>query len=164
MDLRTEVSHSFLEFYPILSYVELTLIEPQGSDGTPRGASDNSSVNSGHSVQDSWIGRSESARKTFEWLRQRKRVRRILKLVVIDDANLPCSDAIIEDCLQGFDVRYLNWNKEDLCVETLRTSGTSNVKELWLSWSGRNSVLHGWSCKETGLPTLSQVNDLVTDP
>ncbi|KAK0630887.1 hypothetical protein B0T17DRAFT_234363 [Bombardia bombarda] len=70
---------------------------------------------------------------------------------------LPCSDETIQSCLRGFDIRFLNWNKHDLCVETLRIAGLNNLKELWLSWSGRNSVLYSWSCREHGLPTLNML-------
>ncbi|ESU15292.1 hypothetical protein FGSG_08102 [Fusarium graminearum PH-1] len=66
-------------------------------------------------------------------------------------------DAVIEECLRDFDVRYLQWTKDDLCIEVLHNAGLSNVKELWLQWSGRNSVLYSWSCKDTGLPKLPQL-------
>ncbi|KAL1882838.1 hypothetical protein Daus18300_000476 [Diaporthe australafricana] len=155
VDLRTGVAHDFLNFYPILSYVELTLVQPHGSFGIHTGTPGASLISTRQSAKDSWK-RSESVKKIFEWLYDKKKVRRILKLVVIDDAALPCSDSTFEDCLQGFDIRYLNWNKEDLCIDTLRSAGLSNVKELWLSWSGRNSVLHSWSSKESGLPKLGQ--------
>lgn len=141
--------------------MELTLVEPHASFGTHPGVSGSKLVPTIQSVQESWNKRSESIKRIFQWLRHRKNVKRILKLVVIDDGALPCSDSTFEDCLQGFDIRYLSWNKEDLCIDTLRSASLSNVKELWLSWSGRNSVLHSWSCKETGLAKLSQVKSKV---
>lgn len=157
VDSRTKDAHSFLDFYPILSYVELMLVEPKALSGNLPGTSGAPLVLTRQSIQDSWNKRSESIRKIFEWLKKQKQVRRILKLVVIDDEALPCSDSTFEDCLRDFDIRYLNWNKEDLCTDTLRNAGLSNMKELWLSWSGRNSVLHSWSCKESGLAKFSQV-------
>jgi hypothetical protein len=160
IDIDTFRSHPFLKFYPILSYVELTLVEPRSPTGPsldptvqPRGVS----IFNNSSVSSEIEKRSQSIRKVFWWLRK-KNVQRILKLVVIDDDTFPCSDETIEDCLRGFDIRYLNWNKKDLCVESLRAARLSNIKELWLSWSGRNSVLYSWSCQKYGLPTLGKVS------
>jgi hypothetical protein len=157
----TERSHPFLKFYPILSYVELTLVETDSTKvnrdtaahlaGSAGLASDYNDA-----VHTEWKGRTDSIRKVFSWFRKQK-VRRILKLVVVDDGTLPCSDATIEECLREFDIRYLNWNKDDLCIDVLREAGLYNVREIWLSWSGRNSVLYSWSCKDHGLPILGKV-------
>jgi hypothetical protein len=157
----TDRSHPFLKFYPILSYVELTLVETDSTkanrDTTMQlaGAAGSAS-NYNDAVHAEWKGRTDSIRKVFSWFRKQK-VRRILKLVVVDDGTLPCSDATIEECLREFDIRYLNWNKDDFCIEVLHKAGLHNIRELWLSWSGRNSVLYSWSCKDTGLPTLGKV-------
>jgi len=104
-------------------------------------------------IHTDWKGRTDSIRKVFTWLRKQG-VRRILKLVVVDNEKLPCSDATIVECLREFDTRYLNWNQEDFYIEVLREAGLYNVKELCLSWSGRNSVLYSWSA---GLPSLGKV-------
>ncbi|KAF9767671.1 hypothetical protein IL306_015131 [Fusarium sp. DS 682] len=108
-------------------------------------------------ISSEWTERTDSIRRVFAWFRRQK-VERILKLVVIDDASSPCSDAVIEECLRNFDIRYLNWTKDDLCVEVLRNAGLSSVKELWLTWSGRNSVLYSWTCRDNGLPTLPKLD------
>lgn len=94
--------------------------------------------------------------KFFEWLRTKKRVKRILKLIIKDDPELPCSDEIIEKCLENFDVRYLDWNKDDIDIQCLQSKAAS-LRELWLSWSGRNSTLIAWASKDYGLPSLKQV-------
>jgi len=96
----------------------------------------------------------------FQWLRGTKEVRRIVKLVVIDDEDFPCTDETIEKCLSGFDIRYLDWNKDDICVQSIKDN-VKNLRELWVSWSGRNSTLFGWSNKDYGLRCLDQVR-LVT--
>ncbi|PTD02147.1 hypothetical protein FCULG_00012136 [Fusarium culmorum] len=152
---RIDRSHSFLQFYPILSYVELVLAQ-----SGPQDRNDISTHLSGDHIDISAARhrteRTESIKRVFSWFRKQK-VKRILNLVVRDDTRSPCSDAVIEECLRDFDVRYLQWTKDDLCIEVLHNTGLSNVKELWLQWSGRNSVLYSWSCKDTGLPKLPQL-------
>jgi hypothetical protein len=89
------------------------------------------------------------------------KVRRIVKLIVEDDPDLPCSDETIEDCLYGFDIRYLNWNKDDICVRSL-VEKAPNLKELEVSWCGRYSTLMGWSNIEYGLRRLNKVSSGTT--
>lgn len=103
--------------------------------------------------------RTNSVIGAFRWFRKQN-VQRILKVVIVDDSTFPCSDETIEECLRGFDVRYLNWNKDDFCPAILHSAKLHNIRELWLSWSGRNSVLYSWSCKDTGLPTMKKVYHL----
>lgn len=154
---RVDKSHSFLQFYPILSYVELVLARselPEPRHDTSlhlSGRHDDSSTASGSA------DRTDSIKRVFSWFRKQQKVKRILSLVVIDDEESPCSDEVIVECLRDFDLRYLKWTKDDLCTDVLHTAGLSNVKELWLQWSGRNSVLHSWSCKDTGLAKLQKV-------
>ncbi|RKK72212.1 hypothetical protein BFJ69_g10346 [Fusarium oxysporum] len=154
---RIDRSHSFLNFYPILSYVELVLARPEPPNVRHdtylhlSGKHDDSSTASG------WAERTDSIKRVFSWFRKQQKVKRILNLVVIDDAESPCSDEVIVECLRDFDVRYLKWTKDDLCIEVLHTAGLSSVKELWLQWSGRNSVLYSWSCKDTGLAKLQKL-------
>jgi hypothetical protein len=62
----------------------------------------------------------------------------------MDNIKMPCSDEIIEYCLDDFDVRYLNWRKLDLCVEAI-LANTTNLAELTLHSSGNNAVLRGWA-------------------
>lgn len=158
IDKRIEESHEFLKFYPILSYVELTLvdrdsIEIKHNNGMDYAGPAESPGSTARQI------RTDSVLNAFGWFRKQN-VQRILKVMIVDDRMIPCSDETIEKCLHGFDTRYLNWNKDDFCPAILRSSGLYNVRELWLSWSGRNSVLYGWSCKDTGLPTLKKVHRL----
>ncbi|KAK6227481.1 hypothetical protein QIS74_01036 [Colletotrichum tabaci] len=100
----------------------------------------------------------------FRWFRSWG-VEKILK-VVVDDRAHPHRDEEIEEVLAGlrgkeplhqrsFDVEVLDWRKEDLCPEVIRTAAPQ-VRELHLYWSGRNSVLRGWSEPE-GLPLLESL-------
>ncbi|KAJ8067222.1 hypothetical protein OCU04_004586 [Sclerotinia nivalis] len=80
----------------------------------------------------------------FQWLRQDKGVKRILK-VIVDDSVAPVhSDEVIESALQGFDVEILDWRKTDLCPEAIWKS-SEKIREVYLRWSGNNAVLRGWS-------------------
>ncbi len=91
----------------------------------------------------------------FKWLRTEKQVKSILKVVVEDDQSSPCQDEAIEKALENLDVRYLDWNKTDLCSETI-FAAAPKVKELWLYSSGNNAVLRGWA-QTDGLGKLSNV-------
>jgi len=90
----------------------------------------------------------------FKWLRK-KDVKRIVKVVVRDNMLRSCSDETIEKALKGFDIRYLDWDKPDICCETIRAVAP-DVVELWLNASGNNAVLWGWS-DDGGLKTLTKV-------
>lgn len=154
---RTTHTHQALSLDPILACVEL------GLDDTT------SSLLDGHSTQgavrsmsekDARENREELIKGFFKWLREQRGVKRIIKLVVSDHPYLPCRDHVIVDALKGFDIRYLDWDKEDLCMQSLTQNGIApNLRELWLAWSGRNSTLLGWSNKECGLWKLSKVCD-----
>jgi hypothetical protein len=102
-----------------------------------------------------------SARETlvknfFAWLRDKRKVKRIVQVIVYDHPLAPCRDEVIKSCLEGFDVRYLDWNKEDLSVDILEKAAT-NLQELWLTWSGRKSSLLGWCNQKCGLILLQKV-------
>lgn len=92
----------------------------------------------------------------FTWLRDKRKVRRIVQVIVYDHPLAPCRDEVIKSCLEGFDVRYLDWNKEDLSVDMLQQAAM-NLQELWLTWSGRKSALLGWCNQTCGLILLQKV-------
>jgi len=100
--------------------------------------------------------RENRVQSLFKWLRDNKGVKRIIRLVVYDHPQAPCRDEVIKLCLQKFDVRYLDWNKEDLSVDMLQNVAP-NLQELWLTWSGRKSALFGWCNEKYGLRLLKQV-------
>lgn len=101
-----------------------------------------------------------SLQGVFDLLRSLKHVQRILKVEVKDNPRRNCSDQTIEACLKGFDVRYLNWDKYDLCSDVV-VAVAKNVIELWLYSSGNNAVLRSWSGEE-GLGRLKQVITSIT--
>ncbi|KAI1800411.1 hypothetical protein F4811DRAFT_31450 [Daldinia bambusicola] len=142
---RTPEDHEFLEFNAMLAYVELDIRPQPLKEGETR------------NEQGNWEEDSKALCATFKWLRK-KNVKQIVKLVVKDNPDRNCSDETIETCLDGFDVRYLEWNKADLCVDTIRKKAP-NVAHLWLHSSGSNAVLWSWSDSSglRSLPKLSQV-------
>jgi hypothetical protein len=89
-------------------------------------------------------------RAVFDWLRK-KGVRRILRLVIVDNQEWQCSDETIEECLKGWDIRHLDWNKRDLSIEIIKNGEAAKMVELFLSWSGQNTALLGWSDPDYGL-------------
>lgn len=94
----------------------------------------------------------------FRWLKEKKQVKKILKVVVEDNPNQFCSDETIESCLECMDeIRFLNWNKRDLSVPTL--SKAKGLTELSLYSSGINAVLHHWS-DQNGLVKLHKLRKI----
>jgi hypothetical protein len=91
----------------------------------------------------------------FHWLYQNG-VRQIIEVTVDDLIATPHSDEIIET-LSRFNIEILNWQKLDLCSETIVKAAPS-VEELFLYSSGNNAVLRSWSCKH-GLRELKKVGD-----
>ncbi|KAI1372688.1 hypothetical protein F4677DRAFT_462842 [Hypoxylon crocopeplum] len=146
---HTPEDHEFLEFGRTLAYVEL--------DIRPRPVIPEASLTPEDEAED-WQEDSKALCATFKWLRK-KNVKQIVKLVVKDNPNRYCSDETIETCLDGFDVRFLDWNKADMCVATIRQKAL-NVVHLWLHSSGSNAVLWSWSDSSglRSLPKLSQVH------
>lgn len=143
----------------MLACVELTL-----DDSAPHLASEASHQDRDGAQEAELSARGQREKrvmKFFDWLRRERGVKRIISLVVNDHPRIPCRDNVIRFCLNGFDIRYLDWDKEDLCIDIL-TETAPNVQELGLVWSGRASTLHGWANTESGLRTLRKVRTLLS--
>jgi hypothetical protein len=54
----------------------------------------------------------------FSWLRG-KHVKKIVKVIVIDDGNPSHSDKAIIDALEGFEVEVWDWKKIDICSDVI---------------------------------------------
>jgi hypothetical protein len=93
----------------------------------------------------------------FVMLKQKK-VKRILKLKVRDNQQVPCSDEFIETCLKDIDVRYLDWNKPNLCADVI-LAGAPRAAEVWLYATGSTAVLRSWA-GSNGLANLRQLRVL----
>ncbi|WDK15202.1 hypothetical protein CGRA01v4_06483 [Colletotrichum graminicola] len=94
----------------------------------------------------------------FNWLKE-KGVKRILK-VIVDDLEPPHhSDESIEKALESIDVDVLDWRRPDLDPVTLARVGKC-LREVYLQWSGRNTVLRAWSEPDgfAKIPTLKSTH------
>lgn len=100
-----------------------------------------------------WEDDMDSLKSVFDLIR--KKVVKILKLTVHDWPKRPCSDEVIEECLRGFDVRYLDWIKDDLSIDMV-LNAAPRVVELSLYSSSSNAVLQGWAASN-GICNLKQV-------
>ncbi|KAF3904384.1 hypothetical protein ABW21_db0201646 [Orbilia brochopaga] len=147
---KTTDIHASLSLDPILACVEL------GLNDTASSMSSQSNARRGE--EKAREARENLVTDFFDWLRDTRHVKRIIKLVVSDHPRMPCRDDVIREALKGFDIRHLDWDKEDLCMQSLAKDDIApNLQELWLSWSGRNSTLLGWSNAEDGLWTLKKL-------
>ncbi|PTB62672.1 hypothetical protein BBK36DRAFT_1172427 [Trichoderma citrinoviride] len=122
---------------------------------TPQEAEPSNEDNEDQSTQ--WKNDMQSLRKIFAMLRDRG-VKRILKVTIRDNEKRPSSDQVIQECLAGFDVRYLNWTKPDLSASVICAS-CPKIAELTLYSSGRRAVLDSWAAS-TGLSRLRQLTHI----
>lgn len=79
----------------------------------------------------------------FNFLR-RKGVKRVVRIIVDDKVSPAHIDEAIERAVGGLNVEIWDWQKIDLCSETILTAAP-DVREVCLYWSGNNAVLRGWS-------------------
>lgn len=94
----------------------------------------------------------------FEWLRDEKQVRIILK-VIVDDLREPAhSDDTIETCLRKMGVEIWEWKKMDLSPKVIQ-SVAPNSRIVHLYWSGNNTVLLGWGASQ-GLGKLEKLEEV----
>ena len=82
----------------------------------------------------------------FQFLR-RKKVERIVRVIVADKDEIAHSDEAVENALGGLEVEIWDWQKFDICTETIATAAP-DVEEIHLYWSGNNAVLWSWSEEE----------------
>lgn len=130
-----------LDFDEALHYVAIPQLEPNT-------ASD--------SVDERYQGR-EDIVLIFKWL-EKKGVKRIVRVEIDDMAAPGHSDEAIEKALGQFQVEVLDWRRRDLCPFMIYRIG-GNLREIYLQWSGRNTVLRSWSDRE-GLaltPSLEKI-------
>ncbi|KAK4465297.1 hypothetical protein QBC42DRAFT_248615 [Cladorrhinum samala] len=144
---RTPQCFNFLNLEPIMASITLKLPQP----GEPRqpqaaGPEHEQAEDQKHLIT------------VFNWLKGNKRVREVLKLTVKDNPDHPCSDHTVRECLKGLKVRYLDWDRPDLCANSCTI--VPSVLKLDLYWSGLDAVLWSWSDTE-GLRTLQELRTVV---
>ncbi|KFA55647.1 hypothetical protein S40293_09301 [Stachybotrys chartarum IBT 40293] len=142
---QTMKSYDFLEFEPMMALLRIRLTPDPWATIPPKS-------------DPSWEEMTQhdecALEEFFTWLKETKGVKTILKLVVMENQDRPCSEYVVRECLKGLDVRYLDWKRRDICVDTLLV--VPNIVELWLYSSGLNAVLCGWS-DEHGLGRFNKV-------
>jgi hypothetical protein len=153
---ETTANYDFLDLCTSLAFVGLkvppsqkTIVDSEAGANPSTGGSLTTQSNQEDQDIHSYIP------SIFGWLRETKDVTSVLKVVVQDNQDCPCRDDAIEKALQKLNVRYLDWNKIDLCSETIYRAAP-DVKDLWLYSSGKNAVLRGWA-QSDGLGKLSNV-------
>jgi hypothetical protein len=90
----------------------------------------------------------------FQWLWDNN-VRRIFRVVVIDDGDTPHSNQVIEEALVKFQIEVWDWKKIDMDSETIFRAA-KDARVVYLYTSGNSAVLRGWAC-ESGLVKLEKV-------
>jgi hypothetical protein len=77
----------------------------------------------------------------FDFLRK-KGVKHIIRVIVDDKLKPAHSDEAIKRALGGLRVETWDWQKSDLCAETIFLAAP-DVTKVYLYWSGNNAVLSG---------------------
>ncbi|KAI1739560.1 hypothetical protein F4680DRAFT_421961 [Xylaria scruposa] len=149
---KTMACHKFLPLHSVLTKVEVHL-----SNDQPLKVIQASTVSRSKIIRDY---NETYLKDVMKWLRETKKVRRILKLVVRDNQRWQCRDETITDIIRGWDIRYLDWNKSDMAIDTIQKAGAKKIVELCLTSSGSNTALIGWSDPDYGLgmfPNLKMI-------
>ncbi|KAK6863507.1 hypothetical protein PG995_000035 [Apiospora arundinis] len=103
----------------------------------------------------------EDAAKIFTWLRETKKVRRVVKVTVEDCKEPAHSDSAIVEALAGLRVEALHWLKMDLDPFTILRVG-QDIREVRLRWSGSNTALRAWG-DPCGLRQLEHLERVFLD-
>ncbi|GJN69443.1 hypothetical protein PLICBS_003491 [Purpureocillium lilacinum] len=107
---QTIKSYDFLKFEPMMALLRIRLT-PDPWATTP--------LTSDRSWEVMTRDDEDALEAFFTWLKGPKGVTTILKLVVMENQDRPCSERVVRECLKGLDVRYLDWKRRDICVDTL---------------------------------------------
>ncbi|GAW10690.1 hypothetical protein ANO14919_000250 [Xylariales sp. No.14919] len=143
---ETRENFDFLVFEPMMASVVLSLeYTEEDLKDMPRDEEEKLSL---------WRRDEENLKDVFEWLKVDKGVKTIVSLTVKDNSNHYCSDATVLKCLENLEVRYLDWNRPNLCANSSTLPNT--IIEISLYWARLNAVLWSWSGAE-GLQTLKKL-------
>jgi hypothetical protein len=94
----------------------------------------------------------------FKFLRDTKKVKHIIRVIVNDKRDPAHSDEEIEKALGTMNVEIWDWQKFDLCADTIFVAAPK-VKVIHLYWGGNNAVLEGWSAA-SGLRRLEELKEV----
>jgi hypothetical protein len=95
--------------------------------------------------------------KVLNWLRDTKKVQKIIELKVLDRPDDSHDEEGIAEQAEKFEVEILNWRLLDFDIRTLTASSKlqSSLREFHLYFSGRRSTKRQWLSLE-GLKSLDQ--------
>ncbi|KAF3912211.1 hypothetical protein ABW21_db0209351 [Orbilia brochopaga] len=85
----------------------------------------------------------KDAKNVFDWL-YLNNVRRILRVIVVDNGENSHTDEIIINSLQRFKVETWDWRRMDLSADVIAQAAGSSVKRISLYFSGNLAVLSAW--------------------
>ncbi|KAL8929523.1 MAG: hypothetical protein Q9208_001192, partial [Pyrenodesmia sp. 3 TL-2023] len=134
ISMHTRTDFDFFSFEPMMSSVKIDLGEA-ASEKELRGSTPDDKI-----IR--WASMQKCLKDVFKWLKNNKKVKGIMRLVVRDRGPIFCSDETVEECLRGLEVRYLDWDRPDLCTDTL--GRTPDLVQVDLYWSGSKAVLSSW--------------------
>ncbi|KAL8857682.1 MAG: hypothetical protein Q9178_005717 [Gyalolechia marmorata] len=149
ISINTKSDFDFFIFEPMMSSVRIDLRDTESEEDlralTPEGKFKR------------WADMQGYLTVVFKWLKDEKKVKSIMRLVVRDRGPIFCSDETVEKCLEGLEVRYLDWDRPDMCTDTLLT--TPDLVQVDLYWSGLKAVLSSWG-DTNGLRKLQRLRDV----
>jgi hypothetical protein len=145
--MTTTKDFNFFNFEPMLSTVRIDLHDI-ASDQDLEKLTDEGKISRWNNMQAHLV-------EVFRWLKEDKGVKGIMRLVVRDREPIFCSDETMEQCLKNLEVRYLDWDRPDICTDTLQL--TQDLVQVDLYWSGLKAVLCSWG-DANGLRTMQRVS------
>ncbi|KAL9639492.1 MAG: hypothetical protein Q9204_001067 [Flavoplaca sp. TL-2023a] len=149
ISMNTKRDFDFFSFASMMSSVIIDLRDAESEEDlkrlTPEGKIDR------------WTRMQGDLMDVFKWLKDKKKVKGIMRLVVRDRGPIFCSDETVENCLDGLEVRYLDWDRPDMCIDTLLL--TPDLIQVDLHWSGLKAVLSSWG-NTNGLRKLQRLRDV----
>lgn len=130
--IRAGLAH--LEFEDVLQYVAFPNMKFQKNVTT--------SKTKKIAKTDNGCGRNDMV-FLFDFLRH-KGVTRIIRVIVDDREEPSHSDEAIERALGTFGVEIWDWQKFDLCIDTI-VPAAPDCTEVHLYWKRNNAILNAWS-------------------
>ncbi|KAI0101767.1 hypothetical protein GGR51DRAFT_529279 [Nemania sp. FL0031] len=143
---RIENGLNHLNFEDILQYVAIPQVEFEYDFISPKAGQ--------RAPKRNGSGRADLM-PLFNWLRDKKGVKRILRVIIEDLQHPAHSDEVIESCLNGMCVETWDWRKHDLSPDVLHKVAP-DVRVVHLYWGGNNAILRAWSEAE-GLKKLKKL-------
>ncbi|KAF2494952.1 hypothetical protein BU16DRAFT_562579 [Lophium mytilinum] len=142
ISMNTTKDFNYLTFEPMISSLRIDLNDT-ASEQELETMSDEKRLSARRKdMQRDLVGVFQWLKGTGKYKDKGKGVKGIMRLVVNDRAPYFCSDETMEKCLENLEVRYLDWNRPDICTDTLRL--IPDLVQVDLYWGGLQAVLNSW--------------------